>query len=105
MLAARRRVEAVNLFVHSGTGAWERAGAHGSGRNVGHRLLLPHGRPFTAFDWTAGVRDLEVVVIYRGDPAYAIELSRHLVRRGAALAVVLRPKHQGGSVYLHSTLL
>jgi len=80
---ARRRGEAVNLFVHAGVGAWERAKARGAP----HVLCLPPGSDFNSFDWTV-VRGLSLMLIaWDLDEADVEAFGRHLVTCGAELVM------------------
>jgi len=87
LIRARALGRSCNVFLHVGPRAWERAGK----RPSGHRLCLPPGEDFSAYDWSC-CRDLDITLVsWRADIGADVELARHLVRSGAKLVVLLLP--------------
>lgn len=94
LVTARRRGQRVNLFIHAGDRAWDRARS----RRPPDVLCLPPGEDFRTFDWSI-VRGLSLVLVWwNGSPAEVDAFARHLVLSGAELVAALGATHDGKHV-------
>ena len=85
LIAAKRRGESLNLFVHAGDHAWQRA----QRRAPPHVLCCPPDDEFKSFDWRC-VSGLDLtLVIWNRDPEFVDAFARHLVRSGATLVAAI----------------
>jgi hypothetical protein len=94
-IAVRRRQQ-VNLFVHAGHRAWERARY----RKPPNVLCLPPGDDFQNYDWSC-VRGVDLALVVWNWPQEQVDLfARHLVAvGGASLVAALSAEHDGNRVF------
>jgi hypothetical protein len=85
VVAAKRRGQQLNVFVHAGDQSWRRA----KSRAQPHVLCCPPDADFKDFDWGC-VAGLSITLVVWNRPAELVaEFAMHLVRCGAALVVAL----------------
>ena len=85
LIAAKRRGESLNVFVHAGDHSWRRA----QRRAVPHVLCCPPDDQFLSLDWRC-VSGLSLTVIVWNRPAQFVDdFARHLVISGAVLVAAI----------------
>jgi hypothetical protein len=90
---ARRRGEFVNVFVHAGDHAWDRARR----RAPPEVLCLPPDESADTYDWTV-VKGLQItLIVWNRDEAFVDSFARALVIAGATLVAALT--NQGSSSF------
>jgi hypothetical protein len=102
LLAAKRRRESLNVFLHAGDRSWDRARK----RLPPHVLCCPPDADFAAFDWSCVERLHLTLVVWNREWSFVDGFARHLVISGAALVVAIGGYRAAGeeSMRSHSTI-
>lgn len=89
LIAARKRGEVVNVYLHAGDHSWRRV----SRRRPPHILCLPPEQDFTEFDWSCIHGECITLVVWNRNDKWVDAFARHLVISGAELVAALNAEH------------